>query len=86
MPSRNYRGEYDKYHKKTDQKKNRASRNTARSTMKTAGKVKKGDGKDVAHKNGNPKDNKRKNLTVKPKSVNRSFARTSKAKKVNRRA
>jgi hypothetical protein len=54
--------------------------------MKTAGKVKKGDGKDVAHKNGNPKDNKRKNLTVKPKSVNRSFARTSKAKKVNRRA
>mgnify|MGYP000544653907 CR=1 FL=1 len=44
------------------------------------------DGKDVAHKNGNPKDNKRKNLTVKPKSLNRSFARTSKAKKVNRRS
>ena len=86
MPNRNYRGEYDNYHKKPVQKKRRASRNTARSTMKTAGKVKKGDGKDVAHKNGNPKDNKRKNLTVKPKSVNTSFARTSKAKKVNRRA
>ena len=86
MPNRKYRGEYDKYHKKPDQKKNRASRNTARSTMKAAGKVSKGDGKDVSHKNGNPKDNKRKNLTVKPKSVNRSFARTSKAKKVNRRA
>ena len=86
MPSRNYRGEHDKYHKKPDQKKNRASRNTARSKMKTAGKVKKGDGKDVAHKNGNPKDNKKKNLAVKSKSVNRSFARTSKAKKVNRRA
>jgi len=86
MPSRNYRGEYDNYHKKPNQKKRRASRNTARSTMKNAGKVKKGDGKDVAHKNGNPKDNKRKNLAVKPKSVNRSFARTSKAKKVNRRA
>jgi spore germination protein GerM len=86
MPSRNYRGEYDNYHKKKEQKKRRASRNTARSTMKNAGKVKKGDGKDVAHKNGNPKDNKRKNLAVKPKSVNRSFARTSKAKKVNRRS
>ena len=86
MPNRNYRGEYDNYHKKPVQTKRRASRNTARSTMKTAGQVKKGEGKDVAHKNGNPKDNKRKNLTVKPKSVNRSFARTSKAKKVNRRA
>jgi spore germination protein GerM len=86
MPSRNYRGEYDNYHKKTEQKKRRASRNTARSVMKTAGKVKKGDGKDVAHKNGNPKDNKKKNLTVKSKSTNRSFPRTSKAKKVNRRS
>jgi hypothetical protein len=54
--------------------------------MKTAGRVKKGDGKDVAHKNGNPKDNKKKNLSVKSKSTNRSFARTSKARKVNRRA
>ena len=86
MPNRNYRGEYDNYHKKPKQKKRRASRNTARSTMKTAGKVKKGDGKDVSHKNGNPKDNKRKNLTVKPKSVNRSFARTTKARKVNKTA
>lgn len=86
MSNRNYRGEYDNYHKKTDQKKRRASRNTARSVMKTAGKVKKGDGKDVAHKNGNPKDNKKKNLTVKTASANRSFSRTSKAKKVNRRS
>ena len=60
MPKRNYRGEYDNYHKQTDQKKRRASRNTARSKMKTAGRVKKGDGKDVAHKNGNPRDNKKK--------------------------
>ena len=86
MSKRNYRGEYDNYHKKPDQKKRRASRNTARSKMKTAGRVKKGDGKDVAHKNGNPKDNKKKNLSIKSKSTNRSFARTSKARKVNRRA
>ena len=44
MPKRNYRGEYDNYHKQTDQKKRRASRNTARSKMKNAGRVKKGDG------------------------------------------
>ena len=86
MPKRNYRGEYDNYHKQTDQKKRRAGRNTARSKMKTAGRAKKGDGKDVAHKNGNPRDNKKKNLTVKPKSINRSFARTSKARKVNRKS
>ena len=81
---RNYQREYAIEPK--SRRKERANRNLARRIMMRKGKVKKGDGKDVAHKNGNPKDNKRKNLTVKPKSVNRSFARTSKAKKVNRRA
>ena len=51
-----------------------------------ANKVKKGDGKDVTHRNGNPKDNKRKNLGISTKNKNRSFARTKKAKKVNRKA
>ena len=60
MQKRNYRGEYDNYHKQTDQKKRRASRNTARSKMKTAGRVKKGDGKDVAHKNGTLKITRKK--------------------------
>ena len=81
---RNYQREYAIEPK--SRRKERANRNLARRIMMRKGKVKKGDGKDVAHKNGNPKDNKRKNLTVKPKSVNRSFARTSKAKKINRRA
>ena len=57
MPNRNYRGEYDNYHKKPVQKKRRASRNTARSTMKTAGKVKKGDGKDcLLYTSPSPRD------------------------------
>jgi hypothetical protein len=43
--------------------------------MAKAGKVKKGDGKDVAHRNGNPRDNGSKNLSVQPKSKNRSFPR-----------
>lgn len=78
---RNYRGEYDNYHKSSDQKKKRASRNSARKKMVKAGKAKKGDGKDVHHKNGNPRDNSRSNLKMKSKSTNRSIPRNSKAKK-----
>ena len=47
--ARNYRAEYDKYQGTEQQKKNRAARNAARAKMMKAGKVKKGDGKDVAH-------------------------------------
>ena len=36
---------------------------------------------DVDHKDGNPLNNSRKNLKVKPKSVNRSFPRNKKAGK-----
>ena len=63
------------------QKKNRAARNAARAEMIKRGKVKKGDGKDVTHKNGNPRDNSSKNLGVLAKSKNRSFKRTRRAKK-----
>jgi hypothetical protein len=40
--------------------------------MEAAGKVRKGDGKDVAHKNNNPKDNSMDNLQVQSRSKNRS--------------
>jgi len=83
---RNYKKEYSNYHSKPDQKKKRASRNTARARMVKSGAVKKGDKKDVTHRNGNPKDNKKKNLGVAKRSTNRSYARTRTAKKVNRRA
>ena len=49
--------------------------------MVKAGKVRKGDGKDVAHKNNNPKDNSKGNLKVQSKSTNRSFPRNKKAGK-----
>ena len=78
---RNYRKEYDNYQGTEEQKKRRASRNAARKIMEEKGKVKKGDGKDVDHKDGNPKNNKRSNLTVKLKAANRSFPRTASAKK-----
>lgn len=47
---RNYKKEYANYQGSTEQKKNRAARNTARRRAEKAGVVKKGDGKDVDHK------------------------------------
>lgn len=82
---RNYRKEYDNYHGKPAQRKKRSNRVMARRKLAAEGLVKKGDGKDVTHKNGNAKDNKRSNLGVQAKSKNRSYARTKSAKKKNPR-
>ena len=84
MTKRNYRKEYDRYHKRPKQIKSRASRNQARAIMAKRGVVNKGDGKDVHHTTGNPMNNKK--LSVKSKSKNRSFARTKTARKKNKRA
>jgi len=70
--ARDYGKEYRTYHKTKEQKRRRAGRNGARSIMKRAGRVKKGDGKDVHHKDGNTLNNKKKNLRVEPKSLNRA--------------
>lgn len=61
-----------KYNSKPEQKKRRAARNTTRRKMEKAGKVRKGDGKDVDHKNHNPKDQSPKNLKVMDKRKNRA--------------
>jgi len=86
MTSRNDGKEYKNYQKREEEKKKRASRNAARRLMMKKGLVKKGDGKDVAHKNGNPKDNRPKNLAVVRKSKNRSYSRTKTAGKLHRTA
>jgi len=71
---RNYRKEYDEYHGKPDQIENRSSRNKARRKMaNTHGKAAIA-GKEVDHKNGNPKDNKKKNLQLMSRSANRKKA------------
>lgn len=67
-----------KYNSKPEQKKRRAQRNAARRKMEKAGKVHKGDGKDVAHKDNNTANNSRKNLAVQSKAKNRSFPRNKK--------
>ena len=69
---RDYKREYNSYHAKPEQKKNRASRNKARTLLSSIGRVRKGDGKDVDHKDGNPQNNSRSNLKVLSRSKNRA--------------
>ena len=81
--ARDYKAEYE-YHANPEQKKNRAQRNAARAKMMKTGKVKKGDGKDVAHvkaidKGGSAKDG----LRVESKATNRSFKRDTKGNLVS---
>ena len=52
--------------------------------MIKAGKARKGDGKDVMHKNGNPHNNSLSNLSVGSKAENRSYPRTAGAHKKNK--
>jgi len=78
--ARNYRKEYDEYHSKPEQKKNRAARNKARRDLN----LKKGDGMEADHINplskggGNGKDN----LRAVKRSTNRKKADTKQEKKV----
>ena len=69
--ARNYRKEYDNYHSRPEQRKNRSSRVLARRLMKKklGVKIK---GKDVDHKDGKPRTNRRSNLRIRSKSSNRS--------------
>ena len=87
MPSsknyvRNYsmkgEGKYDRSPKRMAD--NRA-RKKARSLLEKSGKAKRGDGKDVDHKNGNPRDNSPKNLRSVGRAVNRSIKRNKSAGK-----
>lgn len=71
-------GKYDKSPKRMAD--NRA-RKKARSLLERAGKSKRGDGKDVDHKNGNPRDNSPKNLRSVGRATNRSIRRNKKAGK-----
>ena len=70
--ARSIKLENQRYGSKPGQKKNRAARNTARRRLIRSGVKKKGDGKDVHHKDGNPRNNSRSNLTVVSRSSNRN--------------
>lgn len=71
MP-RDYKSEYKNYQGTPQQKKRRAMRNKARRKLMKSGLAKKGDGKDVHHKDHNPMNNARSNLRIASQSSNRS--------------
>ena len=79
---RDYKTEYQAYHSSTEQKKNRAARNTARRQSNAAGTTSKGDNRDVDHKTPLSKggSNAKSNRRVVLASTNRSFARTKTGK------
>jgi len=68
---RDYKKEYAATHGTPEGKADRAARGRARYKLMKEGKVKKGDGKEVDHKNFNPEDNSKKNLRVISKKANR---------------
>lgn len=64
-------GDYDKYHKSSRMKRERALRNKNRREAEKKGRVRKGDGLEVDHIDGNPNNNSSKNLRVVKRTVNR---------------
>lgn len=71
MP-RDYKREYNSYHAKPEQKKRRAARNAARRLMARKLGLAKIKGRDVDHKDRNPKNNAASNLRLQSKKKNRS--------------
>lgn len=78
MP-RDYKREYANYQGTPEQIKKRSERNKARRLMEKAGKVHKGDGKDVDHKKpiAYGGTNTKTNLRAVSVHTNRSYARNS---------
>lgn len=66
-----YTHDYSRFQSSKKAKKDRASRNKARRQAEKAGRVHKGDGKDIDHKDSNPRNNSRSNLRVVSRSTNR---------------
>ena len=72
---RNYRKEYDNYHAQPDQRERNAGRLRARRLMAKLGKVSKGDKMDVHHKDNDPMNNEKGNLSVTTQKYNRTEPR-----------
>ena len=73
---RNYKKEYDNYHSKPEQKKRRAGRNKARrDVVKSVKDSKQLIDKDVHHKDNNPMNNDKSNLSIVTQKYNRTEPR-----------
>jgi hypothetical protein len=75
---RNYKREYDNYHSRPEQKLRRAARNAARAAFRKAGKDQELEGKDVHHKDNNPLNNDKNNLSIVTQHYNRREPRLRK--------
>ena len=69
---RDYKKEYENYHSSPEQIKRRAKRNEARRTLKNRKGIK---GKDVHHKDNNPMNNDKSNLSIVSQKYNRTEPR-----------
>lgn len=68
---RDYAREYRRFQSSKKAKRDRASRNTARRRAEREGRVHKGDGKEIDHKNSRATDNRPSNLRVVSRTTNR---------------
>lgn len=64
--------EYSRFQSSKKAKRDRASRNKARRQAEREGRVHKGDGKEIDHRNSTPTDNRSSNLRVVSRSTNRA--------------
>lgn len=78
MFMRNYKKERENYHSRPEQMARNAARKRARRQMEREGKAKPGDGKDVHHKDNNPLNNDKNNLSLVTQHYNRREPRLRK--------
>ena len=69
---RDYAREYKRFQSTKKAKKDRAARNKARRQALAEGRVHRGDGKEIDHKDSNPSNNSKSNLRVVSRKFNRS--------------
>ena len=69
--TRDYKKEYESYHKKPEQRRRNDSRKAARRLMVKKHGASKLAGKDIDHKDRNPKNNSTSNLRIQSKRTNR---------------
>ena len=71
VSERDYKREYTNYHSRPDQIERRSARNSARRIMSKKVKEEDIEGKDVHHKDNNPLNNDKANLSVVTQHYNR---------------
>lgn len=77
--------EYERFQSSEKAKKDRAARNSARRSALRSGRVHKGDGLELDHRNSSPRDNRPSNLRVVSRTTNRKKKENSRRRGSRRR-